>query len=244
MIDCGATASAGPEELVKGLIRTVLTQDKGAAIAVDSACDRTFVLARGNGVELCAGQPCHLWLEVVQRLCFARTRDLHHPNFDRDSLAPILPRMDHLGGPSRAMLIDFATGLAMDSHDEHLEPHQLPCNSKGHYICDVVYFLTKGVQCHEGHSSVHVAADSPANSGSSLHLLEFHPAEFYDLTIRDDVSDVFKVQSVERLHKLRHAAARSQQDHMDMVATAAPMGQTAASSFPNLQSSSPRPRPC
>ena len=32
MVDCGATASAGPEAVVRGLISSILTQDKAAQI--------------------------------------------------------------------------------------------------------------------------------------------------------------------------------------------------------------------
>lgn len=34
LIDCGATASAGPEESVKGLISSILAVDKGASVSI------------------------------------------------------------------------------------------------------------------------------------------------------------------------------------------------------------------
>ena len=36
MIDCGATASAAPEAVVKGLIASILEKDYGARVDIDS----------------------------------------------------------------------------------------------------------------------------------------------------------------------------------------------------------------
>ena len=37
MVDCGATASAAPEAVVKGLIASILEKDSGARVDIDSS---------------------------------------------------------------------------------------------------------------------------------------------------------------------------------------------------------------
>lgn len=89
--------------------------------------------------------------------------------------------MDHLGGDPSAMLIDFRTGLALDSSALSPKEYQLPRNKKGHYLLDIVDYLTLGQTRHEGHARVSVS-DS---SWHAVRTLEFHPVEHYDMSTAD-----------------------------------------------------------
>ena len=72
---------------------------------------------------------------------------MRDPSFKPSSMVPVLIGMDHLSGTCSSMVIDFATGLAMDSHEQQPEVYQLEVHPKGHYVMDIVYFLARG---HEG----------------------------------------------------------------------------------------------
>ena len=54
MIDCGATASAAPVAVVRGLISAALTQDKGAKIELEQSARPYFRFGNGRwGRALC-----------------------------------------------------------------------------------------------------------------------------------------------------------------------------------------------
>ena len=72
---------------------------------------------------------------------------------DKRNLVPVLLGMDHLSGkdaPESALTIDFHTGLAIEPMNPQPHVHQLPSNKKGHYVRDIVDYLTQGFKCDEG----------------------------------------------------------------------------------------------
>ena len=133
LLDCGATTSAGPEASVQGLIHSILAVDKGATVSI-ARYKRPF-FRFGNGK----------WG--------------HRADFDKTNMVAVLLGMDHLSGREAresAMTIGFHTGLALESLNPNPEVFQLPSNSKGHYVRDIVYCLTKGFTNLHGTPTIHV----------------------------------------------------------------------------------------
>ena len=243
LIDCGATASAGPEESVKGLIRSILAVDRGASVVIEKYMRPCFRFGNGKwGKALyrvvltsrCSGMP-----RSFAVFALPNPPDLHHPQFDRGSLVPLLLGMDHLGGLHSAMLIDFYTGMAMDSHGDSMEAYQLPKTKKGHYVCDVVHYLTLGQQCQQGHPQVHVLHEARPGA-ETVNALEFHPLEYYDMTVADVLlDDVQKQQSHMKLKMLKQLTLkqRSCRDACASTAVSSSMRSQLATDSPNSKTS-------
>ena len=125
-------ASAGPQIAAEKLISAVLSKDNQAQIDIRHG-DRPY-FRFGNGrwgrapykVEIkssVSGQPRKFGLYALPN-----PAELHSPDFDMNSLVPILIGMDHLSSPSSAMTIDFMTGLALDSCQAEPMVYQLDSN--------------------------------------------------------------------------------------------------------------------
>ena len=137
--------------------------------------------------------------------------------------------MDHLSGkdcPESALTIDFNTGLAVESLNPTPTIQQLPCNPKGHYIRDIVYYLTLGYTNNQGNPSVHVMEGEIQSA--ELQTLEFHPVEFYDMSISDRVHDA-------------HVLARSRRNLLELHARQ--HGHAASNAEASLASMCPRDNP-
>ncbi|CAE7863759.1 unnamed protein product [Symbiodinium necroappetens] len=154
MIDCGATASAAPEAVVRGLISAVLTQDRGAKIELEQSARPYFRFGNGRwGRALCR---VHLSSQVsgghqhFSLYALPNPDNYYQDGLSKSSLVPVLIGMDYLGPHGVGMMIDFASGLAMNTKDTNPEPYRLQHNHKGHYVLDIVHHLTKGCVNHEG----------------------------------------------------------------------------------------------
>ena len=165
MIDCGATASAAPEAVVKGLIDAVLTRDKSAKIEFDQSARPYFRFGNGRwGRALCrvriesraSGKPQEFALYTLPN-----PAEYYQNDLDKSSLVPVLIGMDYLGKTGVGMMIDFTTGLAMNTRDPEPEIYQLSTNRKGHYVLDIVQHLTKGCVCSDGQAHVVIHASHP-----------------------------------------------------------------------------------
>ena len=151
--------------------------------------------------------------------------DVHHPQFDKTSLVPLLLGMDHLAKDPSAVVIDFSTGLAMDAHDPHPEPYQLRTTKKGHDVLDLVHYLTRGCGNDQGHPEIRVLHQAPPEV-ETIHQLEFHAVEYYDMTVDHIVPDEIRVvRSCERLRTLHAAsvALRNGQPFHDSTAASCSM---------------------
>ena len=184
MIDCGATASAAPETSVKGLIQALLAQDRSATIEIDSSARPYF--RYGNGKWGRALYQVHLSssasgsIRTFSIFALPNPPDLHQPWFDRSMLVPILIGMDHLGPNGAAMMIDFKTGMCLNTKEENPQPYQLRKNHKGHYVLDIREFLTGGCINSHGHMHIHVRHGHSKTNVAETSVLEFHPVCFAD----------------------------------------------------------------
>jgi hypothetical protein len=211
LLDCGATASAGPETSVQKLINSVLAQDRGAAVTIAKYMRPYFRF--GNG---CWGQ-ANFRVTISSKVSGTERNFnmycLPDPkNVDPKNMVPVLLGMDHLSGrdsPESALTIDFNTGLAVESLNPSPTIHQLPSNNKGHYIRDIVYYLTLGHSNQKGHPTTHVMEGHIQSA--ELQTLEFHPVEFYDMSMSDHVHDEHVLERSRRnlmaLHAQQHGHA-------------------------------------
>ncbi|CAE7822031.1 unnamed protein product, partial [Symbiodinium sp. CCMP2456] len=200
MIDCGATASAAPEAVVKGLISAILEKDSGARVDVDTNARPYFrfgdgrwgrALYRVHISSAVSGSTKRFALYVLPN-----PKEYFQAGFDKASLVPILIGMDFLGKDGNGLIIDFTTGLVTSSVDEKPEILQLKQNHKGHFLLDVREYLTRGHVNLEGHAHVVVSPSSASILQPEAHVLEFHVVQF-DLTASDLVLESSVLQRFE-----------------------------------------------
>ena len=211
LIDCGATASAGPLVAVESLISSVLAKDRQANIEVQQSARPYFRFGNGQWgralYRVVITSNVSGSSQQFKLFALPNPPELHHPGFDKSTLVPILVGMDHLGGDT-GMTIDFPTGMAMDSFKTDFQAYQLPSNKKGHYLLDIVEYLTRGKECLEGHASVHITTDELPET-ANLHTLEFHPVEYYDISMTDSQHDDHsRSEAVQRLKHLHEHVQR------------------------------------
>ena len=236
LLDCGATASAGPQVAVESLMKAILSKDHQAQIEIQK--DERPYFRFGNGrwgqalyrVHVCSrasGEP-----RIFQLYALPNPPDLHDPNFDRSTLVPILVGMSHLAGSCSSMAVDFRTGMAMDTFKNEPEAYRLPSNRKGHYILDIVNYLTGGREILEGHAAIRVTS-SRTSSQADLHVLEFHPLEHYDGFVQQPV----EISEVDLQHSL-HCLQRLH-EHSRQLSNASAVFQTSMRSSVILEPNSP-----
>ena len=213
MLDSGATASAAPEAVIQGLISSILEQDRSAKIEVDSTSRPYFRFGDGRwGRALYKTQLSSDVSGVVRKFslyALPNPPSYYQPGFDKNSLVPILVGMDFLGEKGSGMAIDFSTGLAMSTFDDTPDIFQLKNNSKGHFLLDIRYHLTRGFSRQSGHAHVKVTPSSKTSLPSEeVHVLDLHVVQF-DMTVCDSLIDEQEMrQSRERLRRLQEASLR------------------------------------
>ncbi|CAE7826136.1 unnamed protein product, partial [Symbiodinium necroappetens] len=128
MLDCGATASAAPEAVVKGLISSVLSIDRGARIDIDQYSQPFFRFGNGKwGKALCrvlissssSGRERQFALYTLPN-----PAEYFQNKLDKASLVPVLIGMDFLGPQGQGMMIDFNTGTVY--FDMSASDHVMP----------------------------------------------------------------------------------------------------------------------
>ena len=224
MLDSGATASAAPEAVVKGLVEAVLSRDRGARIDLEQYARPYFRF--GNGKWGRALGRTTITSNVSGRVRKFSLYTLPNPSeyysshFDKASLVPVLIGMDFIGPSGMGLIIDFSTGLALHSKEDHPEIFHLKTNAKGHYVLDIVEFLTQGCVNHEGQAHLVVSSGVPTSTSSHVHHVLELGTVWFDLTAQEaeleeealNVSRRRLLQLHQRSRELRqrlHAAAAS-----------------------------------
>ena len=230
LIDCGATASAAPQIAVENLIASVLAKDSQATVDIHKNARPYFRFGNGGWgralFQVSIGTNVSGTMRTFRLFALPNPPGLHDPSFDKNSLVPILVGMDHLGGDPSAMLIDFRTGLAMDSFALSPQEYQLPRNKKGHYLLDIVDYLTLGHTRHEGHAHVSVSE----SSWHAVHTLEFRTVEYYDISTVDvHVSSQALHESRALLRQLHQRALVHCPLHAEALSASMPLGMRADS---------------
>ena len=226
MVDCGATASAAPEAVVKGLIASILEKDHGARVDIDQSARPYFRFGDGRWgralyrVQLTSSVSGSTRSFALYAL--PNPKEYFQAGFDKASLVPILIGMDFLGKIGNGMIIDFTTGLSTSTKDDNPKVFQLSQNHKGHFMLDISEYLTLGHQNHEGHAHVVVSADAHHVVKPEAHVLEFHVVQF-DLTAADAEHELHqsRLQLLEMYQRSRQLQGLPLSAHFrSMLATA------------------------
>ncbi|CAE7510524.1 unnamed protein product [Symbiodinium sp. CCMP2592] len=213
MIDCGATASAAPEAVVKGLINAVLAQDRSAQIEMDQASRPYFRFGNGRwGRALCkvrfcsraSGSPKHFALYVLPN-----PTEYYQADFDKGSLVPVLIGMDHIGPTGVGMMIDFASGLAMNTSEPNPSIYKLDKSKKGHYVLDIVRYLTNGIKVLEGQAHVVVRSSSSSACALEQQVIELRTMWFDMAACDHDLSELDREVAEARMWQLYDASRTS-----------------------------------
>ena len=151
MLDCGATASAGPESSAKLLISKLREIDPQIGVHLDDSRRPYFRYGSGQ------------WGRSLYHLTLVSAKDpsrtfekytLPDPDgfvygwSSPSHLVPILVGMDHL--QKIGLVLDFSDGFALHGAEPEAEPYCLHKNPKGHFMIDLVYYLCGVIRCR-GH---------------------------------------------------------------------------------------------
>ncbi|CAE7794539.1 unnamed protein product [Symbiodinium sp. CCMP2592] len=172
LLDCGATASAGPEASVQRLIAAVIEQDSQATITIDQS--RRPYFRYGSGAwgraqyHVTIGSKVSGKNKQFEVYALPNPPEYVEPWFRHHMLVPILVGMSHIGATGAGMIIDFNDGSFLNAADianhRELPPEEarhMSSNAKGHYILNLVEYLTGGQVCKEGNCSVVVKHATP-----------------------------------------------------------------------------------
>ena len=234
MLDSGATASAAPEAVVKGLVKAVLQCDRSARIELEQYARPFFRFGNGKWSRALGRTTISSSVSGSSRSFSLYTLpnppEYYSSHFDSASLVPVLIGMDFIGPQGVGMIVDFGTGLAMNSKDESPQIYNLETNKKGHYVLDIVQYLTQGATNREGQALV-VVHKNPPNDTPLLehHVLELGTA-WFDMTATDHVTDEQLALSRTRIWELyqrsmslRHGTASTASSAQMCGPTVAPL---------------------
>ena len=181
MMDTGATCSAGPEQSIKNMMDQLLAKDPKAKITIDGRKRPRFRYGSGDwGRAL-----YHITLEssstgrTFGAYALNDPAEKNQPWFTQQMLVPVLVGMDFIRGVG--MVIDFNDGCAVCTCIDEGEHFFLPTNNKGHYMVDIVQYLTAGQTVVEGNPHIHVI-EPDSDENVTGHARELTGLEFYPLT--------------------------------------------------------------
>ena len=142
MLDCGATASAGPEASLKLLISKMREKESQLLVMLDT--DQRPYFRYGSGK----------WGQALYRARISTPKRPNHtveifalPNppeyyeewFHDDMLVPILIGMDHL--TKTGLILDFSDGHAIHGADPQSTPYMMDKNAKGHFMVNLMDYM-------------------------------------------------------------------------------------------------------
>ena len=106
-------------------------------------------------------------------------------------------------------MIDFSTGLAMNTSEPNPTIYKLDKSKKGHYVLDIVRYLTNGVKVLEGQAHVVVRSSSPTACALEQQGLELHTM-WFDLAACDhDLDEQDRSVAETRMWQLYNASRTS-----------------------------------
>ena len=186
MLDCGATASAGPESSAKHLIAKLREHDPDIGVHID--LERRPHFRYGSGQW---GRALY-HLTITSNMVPSRSFEMYSlPDPEGyvygwssvNMLVPILVGMDHL--QKVGLILDFSDGHALHGAEPHAEPYNMQKNSKGHYMVDLIYYLcgvvTEPEAALECNAAIHDLDPNVSDEGlGSWPWFELSPIECFD----------------------------------------------------------------
>ena len=161
MLDCGATASAGPEASVKKLISVLWEKDVNLQVSLDQTKRPFFRYGSGRwGQALyhASISPSNDTTKVFEVYALPNPDEYYkNDNSFKDyMLVPILVGMDFL--MKVGLILDFQDGHAVFGKSPSMEPFSMPRNIKGHFMVDIVQYLFDGSSTAQAASTTFEAA--------------------------------------------------------------------------------------
>ena len=178
MLDCGATASVGPEASVKKLISSLCKVDEHLGVSLDTSRRPFFRYGSGRWgqalyqVEITSSQQPH---KSFRAFALPNPDEYYQETLEDNMLLPILVGMGYLA--KIGLILDFSDGHALHGADPLSEPFVMNKNAKGHYMVDIAQYL-----CGQALPPSQVSP-SPA-AGSAFHLqANVGWGEWYELSM-------------------------------------------------------------
>ncbi|CAL1159019.1 unnamed protein product [Cladocopium goreaui] len=142
MLDCGATASAGPEASAKRLISKLRLFDPDLKVCFNYNKRPYFRYGSGKWGQALYHAVIHSSWDSSR--CFElyvleNPMEYNSEWFSDDMLVPILVGMDHL--KKTGLILDFSDGHAVNGNDNPAVPYVMERNLKGHYMVNIAYYL-------------------------------------------------------------------------------------------------------
>ena len=182
MLDCGATASAGPEGSVKRLIEVLRKRDQGLQVCINHQKRPFFRYGSGKW-----GQALY-HMVISSSLSKGRYFDLYvleNPKefyedwFTDDMLVPILVGMDHMN--KVGLILDFADGHAVNGNEPPCTPYMLEKNTKGHYMVNIAHYILDSIT--ESEAGTNQLAAATLHEVPNLDENHMHGGEWYELAM-------------------------------------------------------------
>ena len=142
MLDCGATASAGPEASAKRLISKLRQCDPDLKVCFNYNKRPYFRYGSGKWGQALYHAVIHSSWDSSR--CFElyvleNPMEYNSEWFSDDMLVPILVGMDHL--TKTGLILDFSDGHAVNGNDSPAVPYVMERNQKGHYMVNIAFYL-------------------------------------------------------------------------------------------------------
>ena len=142
MLDCGATASAGPEGSVKRLIGALRKHDPELQVSFNYEKRPFFRSGSGKWGQalyhmvISSSLPNGRYFDMY---VLENPKEFFEDWFADDMLVPILVGMDHMN--KVGLILDFSDGHAVNGNEPPCNPYKLEKNTKGHYMVNIAHYL-------------------------------------------------------------------------------------------------------
>ena len=161
MLDCGATASAGPEASAKKLISFLLHYDPNLQVSFNYQKRPYFRYGSGKWGRAMYHAVIHPSWDSSR--CFElyvldNPAEYGQDWFTDDLLVPILVGMDYL--QKTGLILDFTDGHGVNGHDVNPEPYTMEKNVKGHFMVNIAHYLFGNLSATEAGNPAAFAAKS------------------------------------------------------------------------------------
>ena len=154
--------------------------DPEATLTVDQTLKPRFRYGSGKWGQALCQVTISSWASGHQRkfsvFALPNPPEYHEPWYDDSLLVPILIGMDFLGVNGVGLVLDFVDGYSWMSNVPDANPNCLRISSKGHFVLDLVSFLT-----NKPHGFTSDSTWTPSRAISDANVLELYMTQGEEL---------------------------------------------------------------